>query len=129
MASSYPQETLGTTLLSVDHEGESRRVFVVERRGYIEVGEFTRGPLTRELYDDPAHYHAIHVDVDAPVLYKGFFMEGEPFLADLMDAYDAQGVSYGYLNTTANHHASFRPPREPLFSARTPYCAQFVRTP
>ena len=57
----YPQESAGVTLLSCEHGGERRRVFARRRGTRLEVGEFTRGPLTSELYDAPAHHHCIQL--------------------------------------------------------------------
>lgn len=126
---SYPQESAGVTLLSCGHGGERRRVFVRRRGTRLEVGEFTRGPLTRELYDAPAHHHCIQLGASASGalvqvlselqdipkeqgiadLLRAFFARDERFLADLMDLLDGESVPYGYLNSMMGKYVSYRP--------------------
>ena len=112
MTSTYPQETVGTTLLCVTHYGEYRRVYMRKRKGYLEVGELTQGIVTQEVYQSDAHLHAIHLPLEFPEEYLlDFFKEDEPFLADYMDALDAKGIAYGYLNSEANKYVCYRPAR------------------
>ena len=112
MTSTYPQETVGTTLLCVNDNGEFRRVYTRKRKRYLEVGEFTRGIVTQGIYQSPAHLHAIHLPLDFPEEeLLEFFKEGDPFLADYMDALDIEGLTYGYLNGAENQYVSFRPAR------------------
>ena len=112
MTSTYPQETVGTTLLCISDNGEYRRVYMRKRKGYMEVGELTRGIVTQEIYQSDAHLHAIHLPLDFPEEdLVEFFKEGEPFLADYMDALDEEGITYGYLNNEENKYVCFRPAR------------------
>ena len=112
MAKDYPHETKGTTLLDVTHENERRRVYLHRHVGYVEVGEFTQGPITQLLYEWPVHVHCIHLPKDSvPDDLTKYFSVGEPFLADYMDELDARQESYGYLNTVANRYVSYRPAR------------------
>lgn len=117
MKSSYPQENMGVTLLDVTYAKERRRVYVQNRMGYLEVGEFTRGPLTQKLYGWPVHLHCMHLPSNFPIEeLQEFFLLGEPFLADYMDELDAKGVPYGYLNSVTSKYVSYRPPsREPKY--------------
>ena len=125
----YPQESAGVTLLSCEHGGERRRVFVRRRGTRLEVGEFTRGPLTYELYDAPAHHHCIQLGAPASRLLaqrlserqgvpreqgiadllRAYFVRDERFLADLMDLLDSQSVPYGYLNSMMGKYVAYRP--------------------
>ena len=125
----YPQESVGVTLLSCEHGGERRRVFVRRRGTRLEVGEFTRGPLTCELYDAPAHHHCIQLGASASGalaqtlselqgipkeqgiadLLRAYFAHGEKFLADLMDLLDGESVPYGYLNSMMGKYVAYRP--------------------
>ena len=125
----YPQESAGVTLLSCEHGGERRRVFARRRGTRLEVGEFTRGPLTRELYDAPAHHHCIQLSASASRLLtrtlserlempeeqgvedllRAFFSRDERFLSDLMDLLDNRSVPYGYLNSMMGKFVSYRP--------------------
>ncbi len=110
MTTTYPQETLGTTLLDTTSNGERRRVYLRLMGPLVEVGEFTSGPLTQELYHAPAHIHSIHLrnegTLDEP---QAFFLEDEPFLADYMDHLDDLNVPYGYMNTMMGRYVSYRP--------------------
>ena len=125
----YPQESAGVTLLSCEHGGERRRVFARRRGTRLEVGEFTRGPLTSELYDAPAHHHCIQLSASASRrltrtlfewlgapgeqgvedLLRAFFVRDERFLTDLMDLLDSRCVPYGYLNSMMGKYVSYRP--------------------
>lgn len=117
MVRTYPQETLGTTLLDVTHNNEKRRVYMRSRAGYLEVGEFTRGHLSQVAYEWPVHLHCIHLPADySPDDLRRYFSLDEPYLADLMDDLDSKHVSYGYLNSVANRYVSFRPARQGLRS-------------
>ena len=127
----YPQESAGVTLLSCEHGGERRRVFVRRRGTRLEVGEFTRGPLTCELYDAPVHHHCIQLGASASRLLaqrlserqripkeqgiadllRAYFAQDEKFLTDLMDLLDSQSVPYGYLNSMMGKCVAYRPER------------------
>ena len=146
MGMRYPQESLGSTLLLVERHGEYRRVFSRttapglaedDARGRVvglgqdaalEVGEFTRGELTREVYGTEAHCHRVRLDaaeaaeaaaalgkllgeegMAVDVLLAHYFGEDQRFLADLMDDLDASRVSYGYLNTSEDGRVTYRP--------------------
>ena len=110
MTKTYPQETLGTTLLDITHANERRRVYAHGRAGYLEVGEFTQGPLTQALYEWPVHLHSIHLSADFPLEdVRQYFCLGEPYLADYMDELDTRHIPYGYLNSVMNKYVSFRP--------------------
>ena len=96
---SYPQESAGVTLLSCEHGGERRRVFVRRRGTRLEVGEFTRGPLTRELYGAPAHHHCVQLGASASgslaqVLSERLGIPREQGIADLLRAYFAQDEKF-----------------------------------
>ncbi len=125
----YPQESAGVTLLSCEHGGERRRVFARRRGTRLEIGEFTRGPLTSELYDAPAHHHCIQLSVSASRLMvralsewlgmymdsgvedllRAYFVRDEMFLTDLMDLLDECSVPYGYLNSMMGKYVAYRP--------------------
>ena len=105
----YPQEIMGITLLEVEHAGESRRVFARDRRAYREIGEFTQGPLTRQVYGTPFHYHAVHLAGELPRRFTCFFEQREPYLSDFMDELDASGVHYAYLDVGSSGHVAYRP--------------------
>ena len=127
----YPQESAGVTLLSCEHGGERRRVFVRRRGTRLEVGEFTRGQLTSELYDAPAHHHCIQLGASASGLLaqtlselqgmpkeqgiadllRSYFVHDEKFLSDLMDLLDSRSVPYGYLNSMMGKYVAYRPER------------------
>lgn len=110
MGDEYPQLGMGTTLVDVCDEGERRRVYALVHPSYVEVGEFTCGALTEQAYEAPAHVHSVQLpatsDLDA---IERYFSEGEPLLADYMDLLDAQGVSYGYLNSHPGKYVAYRP--------------------
>lgn len=106
----YPQETLGTTLLNDIVEGEYRRVYAVTRKGFLEVGEFTKGPLTEALYNAQVHLHTIQIYHESAIKeLKAFFAGGCPYLADYMDDLDARGIPYGYMNSMVGKYVSYRP--------------------
>ncbi len=106
----YPQETLGTTLLNDVVEGEYRRVYAVARKGFLEVGEFTKGPLTEALYNAQVHLHTIQIYHESAIKeLKVFFAGGCPYLADYMDDLDARGIPYGYMNSMVGKYVSYRP--------------------
>ncbi len=109
----YPQETIGHTLYEEFEDGELRRVYKRGHEGWIEIGEFTRGPLTQNMYGAPAHLHCIHVDNEhlERIQVEKFFEKGSPFLVDYMDELDEQGIPYGYLNCEMDSHVSYRPAR------------------
>ncbi len=110
MTTTYPQETVGTTLVLVVSKGEYRRVYLRERTAGIEVVEFTKGPLTQELYDAPTHHHSIKLQGDALAGYvKSFFRKGNLFLVDLMDEFDKLNIPYGYLNNMEGQYVTYRP--------------------
>lgn len=112
MEESYPQETLGTTLIDVAIRGERRRIYLHQRLEYWEVGEFTQGPLTQEVYGAPVHLHCVHLANDEIARKAAhFFKDGEYFLADYMDSLDEQGIAYGYLNNHEGGRVSYRPAR------------------
>ncbi len=113
MEQKYPHETLGRTLLEETVAGELRRVYARPHDGWLEVGEFTRGPLTRDFYFCPAHLHCVHIDdVWAPDDQAAqFFETGSPFLVDYMDDLDAREIPYGYFNCDVGSSVSYRPAR------------------
>ena len=103
-------KTLGTTLAEECVNQEYRRVFLLERDYALEVGEYTCGPQTQEVYDSPSHHHFVQLaDHEMLGFVASFFEEGKAYLADLMDALDAARISYGYLNTTPGKFVAFRP--------------------
>ena len=129
----YPQESLGSTLLLVDRLGEYRRVFLrgapheSEADPMLEVGEFTRGELTQDVYGAQTHYHCVRLSDEEVAemslaltetlattqstpegLLADYFEEEQRFLADLMDDLDRWFVSYGYLNYEADGLVSYR---------------------
>lgn len=115
----YPQQTLGTTLLATTSGTEDRRVYLCKRVGYVEVGELTLGTLTRDLYDAPAHLHCIHLDdEDVPRDLSSFFSSNDLYLVDLMDALDERGVPYGYLSNEGGRHITYRPARSRVVARR-----------
>lgn len=125
------QESACTSLLESESSGEFRRVYVRHRKEGLEVGEFTRGPLTEAIYGGPTHSHCTFIvgvsmqslvnvlvftlgvpgERDVDHLLALFFKGGEPFLADLMDLLDKERVSYDYLNSVEGGHVSYRPAR------------------
>lgn len=108
----YPQETMGTTLVSVNEGDEWRRVFVRAQRAWLEVGEFTKGLLTRAVYDAPVHYHCVQLcDMGQKTLAEEFFAHDDRQLGDFMDALDEKNVPYGYLDVQAGHRITYRPAR------------------
>ncbi|MBR3158990.1 MAG: hypothetical protein IKF14_07775 [Atopobiaceae bacterium] len=129
MSQVFQQEMQGTTLLMVDQGNEWRRIFAHREHTELEVGEFTRGPLTSEVYDAPAHYHCVRLDCagmqegavrlgellgevgqsDFELLLHGYFADEHRFLADLMDELDGWHIPYGYLNGVVGSHVSYRP--------------------
>lgn len=132
MSRNYLYQTVGTTLFCADEYGEQRRVFSRPMQDELEVCEFTCGELTCELYGTEAHYHSIRLDEEGTralvvrlkeladgttgdgnpelnELLTGYFAAESRFLADLMDALDAWGVSYAYLNGVVGSHVSYRP--------------------
>lgn len=110
MTQECPQETMGTTLLARESGEDFRRVYLLKRNGYVELGEFSRGPLTQGTFGAPTHAHSLHLeDMSLEEDLKAFFAAGEPQLADLMDELDAQNIPYGYLNSTTGSHVSYRP--------------------
>ena len=130
MDAMYPQETVGSTLFKVERAGEYRRVFTREILGEFEVGEFTRGTLTYEIYGTQAHYHGVRLDYEGKLLVRSrlvellgsvdenlegllvsYFEDGQYFLADFMDALDSWGIAYGYLDDVPGSYVTFRPRR------------------
>ncbi len=110
MAESYPQETIGTTLLSTSSGGEYRRVYMRTRPAGIELGEFTKGPLTQEYYGAPTHHHSVQLQGDALAGYiKSYFKNKDIFLADFMDVLDSQHITYGYVNSMQGEYVTYRP--------------------
>lgn len=106
----YPYDELGYTLLKEDDGSERRRVYKVQRKGYVEVGEFTAGDLTLGIYGATTHLHSVHVD-ERPALQLAevYFADGDKFLADYMDELDERGIPYGYLNCMSGKYVTFRP--------------------
>ena len=113
----YPYDDLGYTLLQEDDGGERRRVYRIQRKGYVEVGEFTVGDLTQSIYGTKTHLHSVHVD-EAPALQlaEDYFADGDKFLADYMDELDERGIAYGYLNCMPGKYVSFRPAKAHRFA-------------
>ncbi len=129
MSQIYQQEMQGTTLLAVNQNDEQRRVFAHRDHAELEVGEFTCGPLTSEVYDAPAHYHCVRLSCadmregaarlgellgedersDFEALLRHYFEDEQRFLADLMDELDCWHIPYGYLNGVVGSHVSYRP--------------------
>lgn len=110
MTCTYPQESIGTTLVHNVSAGEYRRVYVRNRPAGLEVCEFTKGPLTEEMYDAPTHLHSMQLQGDALAGYvKSFFLKNDLFLADLMDEFDKLNIPYGYLNTMEGEYVTYRP--------------------
>ena len=133
MSVAYPQESMGSTLLLVNRFEEYRRVFLrraphgSEADALLEVGEFTRGELTQDVYGTQTHYHCVRLSDDEVTemslaltealattqstpegLLADYFEEEQRFLADLMDDLDRWFVSYGYLNYEADGLVSYR---------------------
>lgn len=117
MEHKYPQEVLGATLLEVRQFGEYRRVFVRERPSDVEIGELSYGPLTEEVYEMPAHYHAMYVRATTwegggaglEAYLRRFFAEDECYcLGDLMDEFDRSAIGYGYMDAHADGRLTYR---------------------
>lgn len=128
---SYPQETMGRTLVAHAGGDEWHRIYALERPSYLEVGEFTRGSFTMVLYDAPSHAHCVQLgdvqqdqcarlladlvgrakDEGLYSLLHRFFAEEHSHLVDLMDALDDHGIPYGYLNTAEGSYIAYRPAR------------------
>lgn len=131
MQHTYPQETIGTTLVDVTEQLEHRRVYTRKHAEQLEVGELTRGPLTQQCFDAPAHVHCVHLSPRAQQacaqalrnlmggpqrlgiegLLGLYFSDGARMLTQLMDDLDAWGIAYGYLNIHVGSHVSYRPVR------------------
>lgn len=112
MERTYPQETLGTTLVEQDLGSEWRRVYLVERERRTEVGELSKGDITQATYGAPVHLHCVHLYEPAAVEFaRAFFAQGDLYLADLMDALDERDLPYGYLNNEPGKFVSYRPAR------------------
>ena len=110
MEKAYPQETIGVTLVLQEDRGELRRVFMRWRSDFLEVGEFSKGPVTDGVYGSPVHLHCAQLrGVQAEALAQGFFLGGSAFLADFLDELDRLGVPYGYLSTVLGDSVAFRP--------------------
>ena len=109
-STSYPQETMGTTLVIAMNGDEWRRVFLRERGGLLEVGEFTRGPITRFYYDAPVHYHCTYVPgLHLKACVKEFFEEdSDRELLDLIDRLNDLGISVGYVDVQMGKFARYR---------------------
>ena len=121
-------DAMGTTLLEDEQNGEYCRVFLCQEPGNLELGEITRGPLTRDMYDVPAYYHAVQLDKKSEacvgrklgerwkrvgsesldVLLTSYFADKKRFLADFMDDLDAWRVPYGYVSGAVGGRMSYR---------------------
>lgn len=110
MHRNYPYDTLGTTLAQEYNDGERRRVFLKKRAGYIEVGEFSVGVLTRAIYNAPTHLHSVHLrGSSGPKIAIEYFAKGKTLLSEFMDELDRRQISYGYFNSTPGQNVSYRP--------------------
>ena len=116
------------TLQELRDGSEYRLVTARAGAGRLEVGEFSRGPLTSSIYDAPTHYHAVHLDgsslaqcarnlgkleglaecEDERGLLGAFFASERRCLADLMDCLDGWQVTYGYVSQTAHRGTTYR---------------------
>lgn len=113
-------------LVSVD-DGREERVVVCRTEGALGlvVEERTAGETTRAIYDAARHVHRVRVARDdladlvhgiggrdatsADEALGGFFGEG-PYLSDLMDEMDVQGIPYAYVSE-GERSVAYRPPR------------------
>lgn len=120
MVQNHPFETLGTTMVE-EHVGrEYRRVFLADRGYVLDVGEYTRGPLTQQTYGTPTHHHVVQIARrDLAGLVESCFNGGEGYLADLMDELDAKDIPYGYLNTIPGRYVAYRSHRASACTAAT----------
>ncbi|MDO4806934.1 MAG: hypothetical protein Q4A07_06775 [Coriobacteriales bacterium] len=103
-------ETLGTTLVEDRVGKEYRRVFMVDRKYALDVGEYSYGPQTQLAYESLTHHHVVHLtNRGLAELVESCFAAGAEYLTDLMDELDAKGIPYGYLNTIPGKYVAFRP--------------------
>ena len=128
MTREHSLDSAGTMLLEVDQFGERRQVFARVKEGAYEVGELTQGELTWELYDAPAQFHQVSLDVVTArrivsrlrkalsvdgtegfeSLLVHFFADDQRFLVDLMDGLDACNVTYDYTSGIAGGRTFYR---------------------
>lgn len=112
MGKTYPYDTLGTTLAEEYNGNERRRVYLKERLGYTEIGEFSVGVLTEAIYNAPTHLHSVHLRGSSQTqIAIEYFTKGNELLSEFMDELDRRGIAYGYLNSMTGKYVAYRPAR------------------